>query len=149
VVRVVERSDRLEVRGVVALWVGPAGPKHVARAPCAPRNETAVVVLGASHLEGQLGRRLGPLALDVVAVGVAVAADEGPEPAALADEGSEAALRTRLAGARLGGRLVAGERPRLLVLGVHRAGQEAPVATESDDHRMPERADISRSLSRE
>src|SRR6185312_1864850 len=149
VVGVMERPDRLEVRGVVALRVVRAAPEHVAGTPRAAGHEPAVVVLRAGHLEGQLGRRLGPLALDIVAVGVAVAADEWTEPPALADEGPEAALRTGLARARLLRRLVARQRPRLLVLGVHRAGQEAPVAPEPDDHGMPERADLVRRFGRE
>src|SRR5262245_63878413 len=107
-----------------------------------------VRVLGADDLEQKLVRRLRALPLDVVAVGVAIAAHEWTEPAALADERPEAALRTGLASPGLGGWLVARQRSRLLVLRVHRAGEEAAVATEPDHHRVPEGADLVSRLGR-
>ena len=96
-VGVVDRPDRLEVRREVALRVGRAAPEDVAGPPGAPRDEVAVAVLRADDLERQRIRRRRALLLDVVAVRVARAADERPEPAALADERPLAALRADLA----------------------------------------------------
>ena len=111
-----EAAQRLVVGREVALRVVGASPEDVAGAPRATRHEMAVVVLGADDLERQrIGRRRAVL-LDVVAVRVARAADERPEPAALADERALAALGADLAGPLLGRRLLAGQRPRLLVL---------------------------------
>src|SRR6185312_6456883 len=95
-----------------------------------------VIVLGARDLERQrLGWRWA-FTLDVVALGVPGAADKRAELAAPADERPLAALRTDLARALLGRRLVAGEWPGLLVLGIHRARQEPSVPSQADDHRM-------------
>ena len=102
VVGVVERPDRLEVRRVVALGVVRAPPEDVAGPPRATGDEVAVVVLRAGDLERQRIGRRRTLLLDVVAVRVARAADERPEPAALADERPLAALRADLALAGLG-----------------------------------------------
>ena len=96
----------------------------------------------------RIGRRRAVL-LDVVAVGVARAAHERPEPAALADERALAALGADLAGPLLGRRLLARQRPALLVLRVERAGQEPAVPAEPDDHRVAERADLVGLLGRE
>ena len=82
VVRVVEPAERLVVGGVVAARVVRAAPEHVPGPAGAARDEMAVAVLRAGHLERQrIGRRRAVL-LDVVAVGVARAADERAEPAA-------------------------------------------------------------------
>src|SRR4029079_11023699 len=98
--------------------------EDVAGPSSATRDEVAVVVLRALDLERErVGRRRAVL-LDVVAVRVARAADEGPESAALADQGPLPALGADLAGALLGRRLLAGQRPGLLVLGIHPGGQE-------------------------
>ena len=108
-----------------------------------------VLVLGAGHLERQrIGRRRAVL-LDVVAVRIARAADERAEPAALADERALAALRADLTGPLLGRRLVARQRPALLVLGIQRAGQEPAVPTQPDDHRVALRAHLVGRLGRE
>jgi hypothetical protein len=102
----------------------------------------AVGVLGADDLERErLGRRR-PLALDVVAVGIARAADERPEAAALADQCPLAALRAYLARPFEGRRLLPGEGTRLLVLWVHRTRQEPAVAPEPDHHGVAERTDL-------
>src|SRR6185436_3744935 len=82
-------------------------------------------------------------------VRVARAAEERAEPAVLADERALAALRADLATALLGRGLLARQRPGLLVLGIHRAGQEPAVATEPDDHRVAFRADLVGRLGRE
>ena len=68
----------------VALRVVGASPEDVPGAPGATRHEVAVVVLRAGHLERQRVRRRRAVLLDVLAVRVARAADERPEPAALA-----------------------------------------------------------------
>src|SRR4029079_4177129 len=83
VVDVVDRPDGLVVRREVALGVGGAPPEDVPGAPRATRDELAIAVLGTGDLERQLVRRRRTLTLDVVAVGVAGAAQERPEPAAL------------------------------------------------------------------
>src|SRR5262249_9078424 len=119
---------------------GPAG---------ATRDEVAVVVLRARHLERErLGWRRA-LLLDVGAVRGARAADERAEPAALRDERPLPALRADLALAGLGRCLLAREWPGLLVLGVERAREEPPVPAEPDDHRMAFRADLVGGLGRE
>ena len=104
---------------------------------------------GQIDLERQRVRRRRAVLLDVVAVRVARAADERPEPAALADERALVALRADLARPLLGRRLVAGQRPRFLVLREHRAGQELAVAAEPDDHRVAFGADLVGRLGRE
>src|SRR4029079_2083704 len=110
VVGVVDRTDGGEVRRVIALRVVRAPEEDVSGAPGATRNQDAVMVLRARHLEAErLGRRRALLA-DVRAVRVARAAHEWPEATALADERALAALRADLALAGLGRRLLAGQR---------------------------------------
>ena len=109
----------------------------------------AVAVLRADDLEGQRVRRRWAFLLDEGAIRVARAADERPEPPVLADERSFAALRADLALARLRRCLVAGQWSRFLVLREQRAGKEAAVPAEADDHRVSERADLVGRLRRE
>src|SRR5262249_28319296 len=142
VVGVVDRPGGLVVRREIALRVRGAPPEDVPGAPCATRDEVAVPVLGAGDLERELLGRRRTFALDVVAVGVARAAQECAEPAALRGQRALAALRAGLALALEGRRLLARQRPRLLVLGIERARQEPAVAPEADDHRVTFRADL-------
>src|SRR6185436_2351984 len=86
--------------------------------------------------------------LDELALGIARAAHERPEAAALAHQRALAALGADLTGPGLGWRLVTGNGPRLLVLRILRAGQEPAVAAELDDHRVAERADLVSGLGR-
>ena len=79
---VVKRTDGFEVRREVALRIGGAAPEDVAGAAGAAGDEVAVAVLRAGDLERQRVGRRWTLSLDVVAVRVAGAADERPEPAA-------------------------------------------------------------------
>src|SRR5262249_26527240 len=97
VVGVVQGADRLQVRREVALRVVGAPPEDVAGPAGATRDQMAVVVLRARHLERErLGWRRA-LLLDVGAVRIARAADERAEPAALRDERPLPALRADLA----------------------------------------------------
>ena len=119
VVGVVQAAQRLVVGREVALRVVGASPEDVPGASRATRHEVAVIVLGAIDRERQRVGRRRAVALDVVALGIPRAADERPEPAALADERPLAALGAHLAGPLLGRRLLAGQRSALLVLGEH------------------------------
>ena len=80
--------------------------------------------------------------LDVVAFGIARAPEERSEPAAPARQTPLAALRTHLPAPFERRWLVLGQRSGLLVLRVERAGQEPPVPSELDHHRVPFRAHL-------
>ena len=144
-----QAAERLVVRREVALRVVRAPPEDVSGAPRATGDERAVAVLRADDLERErIGRRRA-LTLDVVAIGVPRAADERAELASPRDERALAAFRAWLAFPLELGRLLARQRPRFLVLGVHRARQEPAVPPEPDDHRVTERADLVGLLGRE
>ena len=92
-VGIVERTERL-VRGrEVAFRVARAAPEQATGATRAARDEMALVAPRARDLERERLRRRRPLLLDVVAVGIARAADERPEPATLLREGPAVAPR--------------------------------------------------------
>ena len=141
-VGIVDGTRRLVVGREVAARVVGAPPEDVAGPPRATRDELAVAVLGAHHLERELVGRRRAVPADVRAVRVARAADERPELAAPGRQDALAALRAGIAVALELGRLLARQRARLLVLGVGRAGEELPVAAEADDHRVALRADL-------
>src|SRR6185436_15706764 len=149
VVRVVDGAYWPEVRREIALRVVRAPPEDVSGAPRASRDEVAVVVLRARHLEPErLGRRRA-LLLDVRTVGVSRAAHERPEPAVLPDERPLAALRADLALAGLRRGLVARQRSRFLVLREQRAGEEPAVPAEANHHGMPLGTELVGGLRRE
>ncbi len=147
-------AERL-VRGCqVTLRIPGAAPEHRACPARAARHEVAFATARTRHLERKLVRRWRAILPDVGAVRIAIAAHERPEPAALDREHpavGRAAGRARLA--RAGHRrevgLLAGKRPRLLVLGVQRAGEEPSVSAEPDHHRVTQRADLVGRLGRE
>ncbi len=146
-VDIVDRAQRLARGREVALRVARAAPEDRAGPAGATRHEVALGAARACHRERELLGRRRAVLLDVGAVRVAVAADERPEPAPLGRQHAPvrlAAGRTGLAhaGERRELRLLAGDRPRLLVLGVQRAGEEPPVAAEPDHHRVAQGADL-------
>jgi len=110
-VGVVEAAQRFVVRREVASGVVGAAPEDVARPAGATWDEVAVVVLRALDLERERFRRRGPVAADVIAVGVPGAPDERPELAASTHKGAFAALRADLTRPGLGRRLLPGEWP--------------------------------------
>ena len=116
------------LRREVALRVVRAPPEDVAGPPRATRHEVAVAVLGAHDLERQLvGRRRAVLA-DVRAVRVARAADERRRTGRASSSGCPRRTGgTASPSPSSFGRLLARQRPRLLVLGVRRAGEERPL----------------------
>ena len=98
-VGVMDGAERLQVGGEVAARIARAAVEDVAGAPGAARHERALPALGALDLEGQWRRGRRARAVDVVALGVAVAAREDPEAPARATSVPSPALRARLADA--------------------------------------------------
>ena len=89
-VRLVDRAERLARRREAARRVARAAPED-GSGPARPAgDELALAARRARHLERQLGRAAAGRPLDVVALRVAVAADERPEAAAL--RGQDAAV---------------------------------------------------------